>query len=156
MGFRVIDRLLPFAGALLVVLFVAFRLRPDLPWLRRAVSGGSAVAGALIATEALKFAIGRSQVWPQFLQDGIYALRPFQLDRGFMSFPSGTMAGTTAFVTGLHLRRALERFLAGAVIAFFAVVLLVASGHWVSDILGGTILGLVVGRVIARRFYRET
>jgi hypothetical protein len=155
LGFQARDWLLPGALGALLILAIAFRVRPNLPWLRRAVSAGASILAALIATEAIKYMVGRSQIWPQFLQYGVYGFRPFSFDRGFMSFPSGTMAGMTAFIAGLHLRPAVERGLAAAGIVFFALVLFVTSGHWASDILGGTILGLFVGRQIARRFYPE-
>jgi membrane-associated phospholipid phosphatase len=155
LGLQARDWLLPLAGVALIMLAISLRARPDVPWLRRLVSAGASTAAALVATEAIKIVVGRSQVWPQFLQYGLYALRPFAHDPGFMSFPSGTMAGTTAFIAGLHLRPGIERGVAAVVIVFFTFVLFVTGGHWASDILGGTILGLWVGHQVARRFFAE-
>lgn len=149
-----IEVLLPVAAALLLAATLAFRsMRPAAPrWLRRAVSGGSATALSLGLALALKFVFGRSDIDPMFLRHGIYRFAFFHLRPGYGAFPSAHMAGVTALVTGLRLRTIAERSALAFVIAVLAFALLVTNGHWLSDIIAGTCLGIVMGRALARRF----
>jgi membrane-associated phospholipid phosphatase len=63
------------------------------------------------------------------------------------------MAGASAFVVGLHLRTAAERMTLAVANGVLAAALLVSNGHWLSDIIGGVSLGLVIGGAVARRFF---
>jgi membrane-associated phospholipid phosphatase len=40
-----------------------------------------------------------------------------------------------------------------AVSSLLAAALLITNGHWLSDIVGGTWLGVMIGRTVARPFF---
>jgi membrane-associated phospholipid phosphatase len=106
--------------------------------------------GALL----LKVAIGRSQVYPPFLQRHIYEFRLFAGSRNFMAFPSATMAVIGAFVVGVGVRRRSQRAAAAVILIIVAVALLVTGSHWLSDIIGGRYFGVVTGDAIVWRLRR--
>jgi len=110
---------------------------------------------SLAATVVLKFMIGRSQVYPPFLRDGIYTFLLVHGRPDYGAFPSATMAGASALIIGLHLRTAAERVTLVVVTSLLTAALLVTNGHWMSDIIGGVCLGLVIGRAVARRFFES-
>ena len=105
------------------------------------------------AAEVLKLAIGRSQVFPPFLHDHVYALRPFAGSKDFMAFPSATMAGVAGLISGYGVHRRSGRIAAALVLLVLGAAILVAAGHWLSDIIGGTYLGLVSGAAVARSLH---
>lgn len=103
-----------------------------------------------MAAEALKLAIGRSQVYPAYLVDHLYQLRPFTTDHRYGGFPSATMAIASAFLTTLGI----HRLLAGAALLLLAASIAVTNGHWIGDLLGGTCLGTAIGSLTVRRARR--
>ena len=150
---RPLDTLMIVGAVLLVVLFVSSRFYAAPAWVNRLVAGVAGAALALLAAEALKVAIGRSQVFPPFLRDHVYGFRPFAGVKDFTAFPSATMAGAGALIGGIGVNRLYERAAAAAVLIVLAAALLVTSSHWLSDIIGGTYLGLVSGAAVARRVH---
>jgi membrane-associated phospholipid phosphatase len=149
--FRMLDRFLPFGGALLLVALVWKRWKAhSVPWLDHLVSGGVAAAVTLGITLALKLTTGRSQVDPEFLRQHIYTFHPLSASAHYGSFPSATMSGVSAFVTGLGLSRPTTRIVLAGVVILITLALLVTNGHWVSDIIAGTYLGVLIGRTTAR------
>jgi len=147
--FRPVDGVFIAGFLLLAVSFIARRLfRAPVPPLP-IISGATAMTAAVVAGVALKIAVGRSQVVPGFLDQHIYGLRPFALSETYMGFPSATMAGAAGFLTGLGARSALARAAGAGIFVVLAVALLVTNGHWLSDIIGGTALGVLIGVRIA-------
>jgi hypothetical protein len=152
---RPLDSLL-FFGMLLLVIATVWRQRGSPPALVcRFVAGGAGAAVALLGALILKVALGRSQVFPPFLQDHIYGLRPFAATESFMAFPSATMAGVGAFIGGLDGARRHQRAAGAAILTTLAVALVVTSSHWLSDIIAGTYFGLFTGAGVARRLHRD-
>ena len=148
---RPLDGLLLAAAVLLVVAVIWRRLSGAPPWLNRLITGGAGAAAALLAALALKVAIGRSQVYPPFLHDHVYGFQPFAASTDFMAFPSATMAGAAGLIAGLGVSRALRRVVAAVVLIALAAAIVITAGHWLSDVIGGTYLGLVTGATVARR-----
>ena len=151
---RPLDSLL-IAGAVLLVLAVVWRRRGAPDWLNRLIVGGTGAAVALLGVLVLKVAIGRSQVYPPFLQDHIYGFRPFAGSKNFMAFPSATMAVIGAFGVGVGVHRRSQRAAAAVILITLAVALVVTGSHWLSDIIGGTYFGVVTGDAVARRLRRR-
>jgi len=144
------------AGAVLLVAAVGWQRFYTAPaWVNRVVVGGTGAAVALLAALILKIAIGRSQVYPPFLQDHIYGFRPFNGAEKFMAFPSATMAAVGAFIVGLGIHRRSHRAAAAVVLITLALALVVTAAHWLSDIIGGTYVGVLTGTAVARRFRRR-
>ena len=153
-AFRRVDQLLPAAGVLVLLLGAWFTIAKSAPgWLRHVVSGGLAAALSLGAAIVLKFMIGRSQVYPPFLRDGIYTFSLLHGRPDYGAFPSATMAVASALIVGLHLRTTAERAALVIATGVLTAALLVTNGHWLSDIIGGVCLGLVIGGLVARGFF---
>jgi membrane-associated phospholipid phosphatase len=149
-----LERLL-IAGAVFLVVAVGWRRLYGAPeWVNRLVVGGAGAAVALLGALVLKVAIGRSQVYPPFLQDHIYGFRLFAGSENFMAFPSATMAGVGAFVVGVGVHRRSQRAAAAVILITLAVALIVTGSHWLSDIIGGTYVGVISGAAVARRLSR--
>ena len=157
--FSVLHGFLPFGGVFLVVTLVWQRWKAHARWLDRLVSAGVAAAVTLGVTLVLKFTTGRSQVDPEFLRHHIYTFHILGASAGYGSFPSATMSGVSAFVTGLDLPRSTTTIVLAGVVVLITLALLVTNGHWLSDIVAGTYLGVLIGRTTARmslhRAHRE-
>jgi hypothetical protein len=115
-----------------------------------ALAGTAALGVALV----LKYAIGRSQIYPLYLTSHIHEFRPFRGDPWYAAFPSATIAVASALVAALSLESTRRRFAGGAVLMLLAVCLVITNSHWVADILGGLYLGVLIGRVVALRLHR--
>lgn len=148
--FRVLRRSLPFGGVLLIVALVWQRWKAHARWLDHLVSAGVAAAVTLGVTLVLKFTTGRSQIDPEFLRQHIYTFHILGASAGYGSFPSATMSGVSAFVTGLDLPRSTTRIVLAGVVVLITLALLVTNGHWLSDIVAGAYLGVLIGRTTAR------
>jgi membrane-associated phospholipid phosphatase len=61
------------------------------------------------------------------------------------------MAGAGAFVAGAGMNRGPQRAAAAVILIALALALLVTSGHWLSDIIGGAYFGVVIGGAVALR-----
>jgi len=118
--------------------------------LRRAVVAGIAATVAVLAALILKLAVGRSDVYPSFLENHIYEVRPFA-GGNFRAFPSGTMAAAVAFAAGAGLTRRGDRVLAAVIILVIVETLVVTNSHWLSDLIGGAYLGALAGGAVRRR-----
>lgn len=151
---RCLDPLLFAAAVLWVALSIRRRVYRTPDFGTRLVIGLTGTAVALVGALVLKVAIGRSQVYPPFLQDHIYECRPFAASLAFMAFPSATMAALGAFAAAAGVNSRRERAVAAAILLAIAVAILVTSGHWLSDIIGGTAFGLLAGAAVARSFRR--
>jgi membrane-associated phospholipid phosphatase len=150
-----LERLLIAGPAVLAVAVVWRRLYRASEWVNRLVVGGAGAAVALLGALVLKVVIGRSQVYPPFLENHIYGLRPFAGSEDFMAFPSATMAAVGAFVVAVGGHRRSHRAAAAIILTTLAVALIVTASHWLSDIIGGTYFGILTGAAVARRLHRR-
>jgi membrane-associated phospholipid phosphatase len=62
------------------------------------------------------------------------------------------MAGACAFLVGVGVNRVSQRVAGAVVVITLAMALVVTSSHWLSDVIGGTYFGVVIGAAVARRF----
>jgi membrane-associated phospholipid phosphatase len=111
------------------------------------------IAGVL--TFELKGAFGRTwpETWinnnPSFFGNGTYGFFPFHGGQGYASFPSGHMTAITALASALWFLWPRLRWLGVALVLAVAVGLLGADYHWLSDIIGGVIVGGTAGTAAA-------
>jgi len=147
------------AGACMALLFVCFggaalMGRPLRPWMSAVLAAAGAGMAALLLAELLKFGIGRSQVYPAYLSEGIFRVRPFRGGPGYGAFPSATAAVASAALLVLWEVWPRGRPAYGVVLLAIAAALIVTNSHWASDLLGGALLGGWVGRVALRSWRR--
>ncbi|HEV8148945.1 MAG TPA: phosphatase PAP2 family protein [Gemmatimonadales bacterium] len=120
-------------------------------WSRVARLGALAAVGALAVAIGLKHLLGRSDVYPTYLIQGIYTLRPLHGGAGYSGFPSATMATASAVLSVFWVERPALRLLSLVALGVIVLALLVSNSHWVSDILGGGCLGGSLGVLVLRR-----
>ena len=113
-------------------------------WLGDVIRAGLAMTLALGLSVMLKFAFGRSQVWPLYLKNHVVAMRPFAGDTQFMAFPSGTLAATTAVVAAIAASWSdrLVVIIGVLVVLLVTAAIVITNGHWVSDLIGGAYVGV--------------
>jgi membrane-associated phospholipid phosphatase len=108
---------------------------------------------ALEVTDVLKVGFGRAwpETWmngnPSLIGDGVYGFFPFR-GSDFTSFPSGQATAIAAPICVLWSRLPRWRPLYGAVVAVTAAGLLGADYHFVSDVIGGILVGSCVSAAI--------
>ncbi|MDR3437463.1 phosphatase PAP2 family protein [Telmatospirillum sp.] len=103
---------------------------------------------ALGIKEELKYAIGRTwpETWtngnPSWIGNGVFAMEPFHGGAGWASFPSGHTSVVAAPMGVLWF--ACPRWRLACVLPVFlvAIGLLGADYHWLSDIIGGSLVGM--------------
>src|SRR5262249_45380074 len=101
---------------------------------------------ALVVAESLKFLIGRTPVFPDFLLTGTTGLHPFHQG----NFPSATTAIVAAITTVSWQRRPRGRPLFTAIFLAAPLMLLITNSHWLSDVIAGGWLGAVLGGTALR------
>lgn len=112
------------------------------------------IAGVL--TFELKEVFGRTwpETWvnnnPSYFGNGTYGFFPFHGGRGYRSFPSGHTTAIAAAAAAAWPLWPRGRWLGVVLALAVAVGLLGADYHWLSDILGGAIVGTTTGVVAAR------
>jgi len=151
--YAVADSLLRLLMPALVLLALAFAAlsvwwlmaRPLPLWAESALRATAAGMAALGVAVVLKTIIGRSQA-VVYITDRVYAFRPMEFANAYEAFPSAAMAATSALLAGLALQQPSRRMAGVVVVAVVATCLVLTNGHWVSDLIGGVVLGVVVGR----------
>ena len=138
------------AGGALIVLFVAFGTavlmgRSLRPWMLTTLRGSTAGLAALGAAELLKVVFGRSPVYPTYLVEGVSRFQP--LHPG--TFPSATTAASAAILVVLWGAWPRGRIGYVLLLALIGAAILVTNAHWVSDVVGGLLLGAVVSWALA-------
>jgi hypothetical protein len=132
--------------AVAVVAALWHRLSPPAPrWARQFARAGLALALSLTLALVLKYALGRAQVSPVYLQYHQCGFFPFHGGRDYLAFPSATMMGATATWIGWGPGRRSSLGLAIATLAILGAALIVTNSHWLGDIVAGVYLGLFVG-----------
>ncbi|HEY2806693.1 MAG TPA: phosphatase PAP2 family protein [Gemmatimonadales bacterium] len=104
-----------------------------------------AIAWGLAMAEVLKHLFGRSQTYPEWALERIYRFHFLHGHEGYDAFPSGTMSVGGAVLAVLWLRLPRLRPLWAAILLLIIFLLVVTDSHWVSDIIGGTFVGISVG-----------
>jgi membrane-associated phospholipid phosphatase len=115
-------------------------------WLREtAVLSGTALLLASLSTQVLKIAVGRAR---PYMGLGNTAFRPFQLEDGYESFPSGHTAA--AFSVTAVLAARIDRPWASIGLYTLATLTglsrIYTENHWFSDVLFSAIFSASIGR----------
>lgn len=149
---HLIDPLLPLAsgGLAIAALAAGFGYRPGRA-AKVLVACGLAVILVVTLKDQAKYAFGRlwPETWvdnnPSWIDSAAYGFSPFHGGRGWASFPSGHMAvaSAPACVVWRTVRRL--RIVVCIAVALVAVGLLGSDYHFVSDVVAGTTLGVLVG-----------
>ncbi len=110
------------------------------------------VAGAF--TQAIKISFGRAR--PEFSGNDIDTFTPFTLSDNHNAFPSGHTAVAFSIAAALaedvHGKWGRRLLYAGATVTAFARVN--NDKHWLSDVVGGAMLGTLTAKSLARRHAR--
>ena len=140
-------------GAPIVLLLGCIRLAFGRPWHWEKVLFIIAI-NVLVSNEIkedLKEVFGRTwpATWvdnnPSLLKDGVYGFHPFEGGQAYSSFPSGHTTIVVAVVSILWIVYPWTRLL-GVLIFLSEVIGLVGMNyHFVSDVLGGLLLGTLTG-----------
>ena len=134
------------------------RLRPNAAAMRaKAFIPGFifvAVAAAGLVADVLKIIVGRTRPKLMFA-DGTYDFTWFGLRADHWSFPSGHAATAAALMTALWCLwpRPLWFYVAGA--ALIAVSRVITGQHYLSDVVAGAAIGVIVTRLVAAWMLRE-
>lgn len=119
------------------------------PLMVRVVNAAIAIMITLGLAIFLKIAFGRSQVG-LFLEQHVFAFDPFRLGKGYTAFPSATMSGAAACLMSWRPTKLVEGLAGWFVLIVVAAALIVTNGHWLSDIVGGGVLGVAVAAAAPR------
>lgn len=123
---------------------------------RVALRAALSVLGVSLLKYPLKFAFGRTwpatfyQNNPSLLHDNVYGFHPFHGGVAHGAFPSGHAAVAAAVATVLWVYYPRYRVLAVGLWAAVAVGLLGAYYHFAGDVVGGTLLGVLVASLVSR------
>ena len=124
--------------------FVAMKRRPLGTAANIVILCTWAVVLGFAAETVLKALFGRISPL-MYLSQNVYG---FELLRGMRpdnSFPSGTATLTIAAATVLAAKMPRMRVVPFACAALLCVAVIVLDGHWISDVIAGVYLGVVVG-----------
>ncbi|MEW6543762.1 MAG: phosphatase PAP2 family protein [Nitrospirota bacterium] len=102
---------------------------------------------AALLVQGVKHSIGRPR--PRMTHAGEFQISP-SWESGFDSFPSGHAAAAFAVASVIARRLPATAWLAYGLAAGVAVSRVVRGSHFPSDVLAGTLLGCLVGYVVAR------
>lgn len=114
-------------------------------WLDAAMLAGCAVlAGQFLTHEAIKPIFGR--IVPNvYLTTGQYGFEWFHRGVRFGSFPSGHSTEAAAMLSVAWVYYPRWRWLYGTAMIALALALVLGQWHYLSDILAGTVLGVLIG-----------
>jgi len=143
---------------------LAMRQALEDPKVRRMLGWGAlallfvfiSIAGAGILNNIIKLIIGRTRPTLWF-EEGEYGFAPFSFGGyRYMSFPSGHANTIFALATAIGYfwpkgRKYLYTF--AALVAFSRVAI---TAHYLSDVIAGAVLGIIVTRVIYRQFAKRS
>jgi membrane-associated phospholipid phosphatase len=105
---------------------------------------GTCIPVAFGVKAVLKALVGRSGVRPWLTGNAPYTFHWLHGGSGFEAFPSGHMTVFSALATALWLYYPRSRTLSVAGLALLALALIATDYHFVSDVLAGTYLGVLV------------
>ena len=121
------------------------------PWIDRLFNATLGGALGVVAALVLKYAIGRSQADPLFLEQGIYTVHVLSGSKDYSAFPSATMGASSGFLTAFVMDSKFEKSLGVLATLVLAFALISTDGHWLSDVIGGVVVGSLVGRLPVAR-----
>ena len=99
-----------------------------------------------LAVNTLKHSIGRAR--PKFMHSGHAVFSPFS-GNDWDSFPSGHAMAAFAVATVIAVRFPKVRWLVLAVAFGISISRLVRGSHYLTDIVGGAVLGVIIGALSA-------
>jgi len=114
------------------------------------------IAGAGILNNIIKLIIGRTRpsLW---FDEGEYGFAPFSFGGSrYMSFPSGHSNTAFALATALGYFWPKGRKYLYAAAALVALSRVVVTAHYLSDVIAGSVLGVLVVRWIYRQFAKRS
>jgi membrane-associated phospholipid phosphatase len=148
-GLEVGDQLASFC-----ILFILAGYLWQKPRLVKAFVGALvALAAGGIAVQALKHLVGRAR--PALNLGDFYFIGPHFSPGGYDSFPSGhttAMFALLAFISRYYPGWTVPAYVFGFLLSFLGRV--ITGQHFLTDIIGGAILGSFVGVIVARGFRR--
>jgi len=121
---------------------------------RRALASAflfAAVAVSGILANLIKLAVGRLRP-DLFLNEGAYGFEPWHLDSDLRGFPSGHATTMFALAFAIAVIRPGWRLPALAVAMVITATRVVINAHYLSDVVGGTLLALVTVLWLKRFF----
>jgi membrane-associated phospholipid phosphatase len=127
------------------------RGRPMPAWAAVPLRCSQRAAGALAVCVLLKFLIGRSQVYPPWIERHEYGFFPLHGLPGYGAFPSATMAVAAAVLTVIWIAMPRWRAPGALLLSLVAVAIIMTNSHWVSDVIGGGFLGAFSGWMTVAR-----
>jgi membrane-associated phospholipid phosphatase len=145
-GLEVGDQLASFCLLLIMAGYVAQKPR----WVKTFAGALVSLAAAGIAVQILKYLIGRAR--PAMELGDLTFIGPHFSPSGFDSFPSGhttAMFALLAFFCRFYPGGTIPLYIAGLALSIFARVF--TGQHFFTDVIGGTVLGSMIGILIAVR-----
>jgi membrane-associated phospholipid phosphatase len=119
--------------------------RPIPVWGQLPLVMSMSAAWALAAALVMKHLIGRSSPYPWYVERHVYAFHPVSNAAEFAAFPSATTAVTAAWLAVVWIRAPRLRVAGAGLLALIAVALVLTNSHWLSDVIGGGVVGASVG-----------
>jgi membrane-associated phospholipid phosphatase len=121
---------------------IILRGKPVRPWITTLLPAAVAGMASLLLAELLKYVIGRSGAYPDYLVYGKDVVKPMHAG----SFPSA-MAAVSSGVLSVWWLWPRGRAMYGLALAAVGVALVITNSHWLSDVLAGVWLGSLLGLV---------
>ena len=110
-----------------------------------------AIASSGLAADALKFILGRSR--PRLLiRENLFCFQPFQIESDMTSFPSGHASTITSLMLALYYFYPKYKYLYVAAAVLVAGSRVVIAAHYLSDVVFGAYLALVITPLLKSRF----
>lgn len=149
--------LAPFDAFVLAALFFllgcggwVFSGRPLRSWMRAPLLSSWAAMWAVAADIIFKHIFGRGWVDPTYIQNHLYGFHLLGGGWGWESFPSGTAAISSAIFSAIWNVMPRLRAAGVVIVALLCVAVVINNFHWVSDVVAGTFLGSLIGRITAQ------
>jgi len=99
-----------------------------------------------VATDIIfKEIFGRGNPDPTYIVHHLYGFHFLHTDRNWDSFPSGTAAVSIAVLLVLWMVAPKWRLTGLLICVFLSGAVLIGNYHWVSDVIAGALLGLLIG-----------
>jgi len=150
----------PLMQAWVPVMLVALMIRrvwgPFRRWEWALIAAGVAMVLADQFRETLAYTFGRywPETWinnnPSLIQNGAYGFHPFHDSSAYGSFPSGHASRTLAVGAVVWVAYPKWRWAVVVVSFLLSAALVGMNYHFVSDVIGGAIIGSIVGVYTAK------